>query len=61
MRTYPFDVEPLDDVVKSLRGNEGWHHDSTYMPLQAKGSVFAAEVVTSRGGRPSRHGACGCV
>ncbi|MFV0260104.1 MAG: TauD/TfdA dioxygenase family protein, partial [Acidimicrobiales bacterium] len=24
-----------DDVVKSLRGNEGWHHDSTYMPLQA--------------------------
>ena len=38
------------DVVKSLRGNEGWHHDSTYMPLQAKGSVFTAEVVPSRGG-----------
>ncbi len=42
--------DPGHDVVKSLRGNEGWHHDSTYMPLQAKGSVFTAEVVTSHGG-----------
>ena len=42
--------DPGHDVVKSLRGNEGWHHDSTYMPLQAKGSVFTAEVVTSWGG-----------
>ncbi|MYA85810.1 MAG: TauD/TfdA family dioxygenase [Acidimicrobiaceae bacterium] len=42
--------DPGHDVVKSLRGNEGWHHDSTYMPLQAKGSVFTAEVVTSLGG-----------
>jgi alpha-ketoglutarate-dependent taurine dioxygenase len=31
--------------VKSLRGNEGWHHDSTYMPIQAKGAVFSAEIV----------------
>jgi alpha-ketoglutarate-dependent taurine dioxygenase len=38
-------AEPGDDVVKSLRGNEGWHHDSTYMPLQAKGAVFSAEIV----------------
>ena len=38
-----------DDVVKSLRGNEGWHHDSTYMPLQAKGAVFSAEIVPSHG------------
>jgi len=37
--------EPDDDVVKSLRGNEGWHHDSTYMPIQAKGAVFSAEIV----------------
>ena len=42
--------DPDHDVVKSLRGNEGWHHDSTYMPLQAMGSVFTAEVVPSRGG-----------
>ena len=38
-----------DDVVKSLRGNEGWHHDSTYMPVQAKGAVFTAEIVPSEG------------
>jgi alpha-ketoglutarate-dependent taurine dioxygenase len=41
--------EPEDDVVKSLRGNEGWHHDSTYMPLQAKGAVFTAEIVPDAG------------
>lgn len=39
-----------DDIVKSLRGNEGWHHDSTYMPVQAKGAVFTAEIVPSSGG-----------
>ena len=39
-----------DDVVKSLRGNEGWHHDSTYMPIQAKGAVFSAEIIPSEGG-----------
>ncbi len=38
-----------DDVVKALRGNEGWHHDSTYMPVQAKGAVFTAEVVPTEG------------
>lgn len=38
-------VDPSDDVVKSIRGNEGWHHDSTYMPVQAKGAVFTAEIV----------------
>ena len=32
-----------DDIVKSLRGNMEWHHDSTYMPIQAKGSVFTLE------------------
>jgi alpha-ketoglutarate-dependent taurine dioxygenase len=41
--------DPDDDVVKSLRGNEGWHHDSTYMPVQAKGAVFSAEVVPAGG------------
>lgn len=40
---------PDDDVVKSLRGNEGWHHDSTYMPVQAKGAVFSAEIVPAGG------------
>lgn len=42
-------ADPSDDLVKSLRGNEGWHHDSTYMPVQAKGAVFSAEIVPSEG------------
>lgn len=39
-----------DDVVKVLKGNMGWHHDSTYMPVQAKGAVFTAHVVPDAGG-----------
>lgn len=41
--------DPDDDLVKSLRGNEGWHFDSTYMPCQAKGAVFTAEIVPEEG------------
>jgi alpha-ketoglutarate-dependent taurine dioxygenase len=41
--------DPGEDLVKSLRGNEGWHHDSTYMPTQAKGAVFTAEIVPTSG------------
>ncbi len=40
-----------DDVIKVLKGNMGWHADSTYMPVQAKGAVFSAEVVPDRGGQ----------
>jgi alpha-ketoglutarate-dependent taurine dioxygenase len=40
-----------DDIVKSLRGNMEWHHDSTYMPLQAKGAVLTAHVVPSKDGQ----------
>ena len=40
-----------DDRMKVLKGNMGWHCDSTYMPVQAKGAVFSAEVVPSIGGR----------
>ena len=40
-----------DDVIKVLKGNMGWHHDSTYMPVQAKGAVFSAEEVPNVGGR----------
>lgn len=39
-----------DEVVKILKGNLGWHCDSTYMPVQAKGAVFTAHVVPSSGG-----------
>ena len=40
-----------DDVVKVLKGNMGWHADSTYMPVQAKGAVFSAEIVPKTGGQ----------
>jgi alpha-ketoglutarate-dependent taurine dioxygenase len=40
-----------DDVMKVLKGNMGWHADSTYMPVQAKGAVFSAEIVPTIGGR----------
>src|ERR1700675_1317001 len=36
---------------KSLRGNEGWHTDSSYMPLAAKASILSAHVVPSAGGQ----------
>jgi alpha-ketoglutarate-dependent taurine dioxygenase len=36
--------------MQILRGNEGWHTDSSYMPLAARASVLAAEVVPSAGG-----------
>jgi alpha-ketoglutarate-dependent taurine dioxygenase len=39
------------DVMKVLKGNMGWHCDSTYMPVQAKGAVFSAETVPRAGGQ----------
>lgn len=40
-----------DDVVNILKGNMGWHCDSTYMPVQAKGAVFTCEVAAKDGGQ----------
>ncbi len=37
--------------MQLLRGNEGWHTDSSYMPLAAKASVLSAHVVPSAGGQ----------
>ena len=42
--------DSADDVVNILKGNMGWHCDSTYMPVQAKGAVFTAHVVPPAGG-----------
>lgn len=42
--------EKNDDVIKILKGNFGWHADSTYLPVQSKGAVFSALVVPSEGG-----------
>jgi alpha-ketoglutarate-dependent taurine dioxygenase len=39
-----------DDVIKVLKGNMGWHCDSTYMPVQAKGAVFTCQVAAPEGG-----------
>ena len=36
--------------MQVMRGNEGWHTDSSYMQLAAKASVLSAHVVPSRGG-----------
>ena len=41
---------PDDDRIKILKGNMSWHHDSTYMPVQAKGAGFRADEVPSTGG-----------
>ncbi|NJN50933.1 MAG: TauD/TfdA family dioxygenase [Gammaproteobacteria bacterium] len=42
--------DDTDDVIKILKGNMGWHSDSTYMPVQAKGAVFTAHVVPKTAG-----------
>jgi alpha-ketoglutarate-dependent taurine dioxygenase len=45
------EVRPADGVVmQMLRGNEGWHTDSSYMPLAAKASMLSAHVVPQSGG-----------
>jgi alpha-ketoglutarate-dependent taurine dioxygenase len=43
----------LDDdepAMQIMRGNEGWHTDSSYMPLAAKASILSAHVVPPEGG-----------
>ena len=36
--------------MKLLKGNEGWHTDSSYMPLTAKASILSAKIVPTTGG-----------
>ncbi len=43
-------LQPDEHRFKALRGNEGWHTDSSYMPLAAKASILSAQVVPSAGG-----------
>ena len=43
-------MEPDHPVMQVVRGNQGWHTDSSYMPVSAKASVLSAKVVPSAGG-----------
>ena len=43
-------VRPEDQGYKLLRGNEGWHTDSTYMPLASKAAMLLAIEVPEVGG-----------
>ena len=44
-------MPPDHPVMQVVRGNQGWHTDSTYMPVSAKASVLSAHVVPSQGGQ----------
>lgn len=41
---------PEDHQTNILRGNEGWHTDSSYMPLSAKASCLTALELPAQGG-----------
>lgn len=43
-------LKPDDFRYQTLRGNEGWHHDSTYMPVAAKAGLLSAIEVPPSGG-----------
>ena len=43
-------MTPEEKRFQALRGNEGWHTDSSYMPLAAKASALAAEITPPSGG-----------
>jgi alpha-ketoglutarate-dependent taurine dioxygenase len=39
-----------DEQYRILKGNEGWHTDSTYMPLASKAAMLSAVVIPPHGG-----------
>ena len=59
LKTIPISNKALDGTLlddddyymQLLRGNEGWHTDSSYMPLSAKASILSAHVVPRAGGQ----------
>ena len=42
--------DPDDSLMKLLKGNEGWHTDSSFMSLSAKASILSARKVPRSGG-----------
>ena len=43
-------MAPDNPVMQVIRGNQGWHTDSSYMPVSAKASMLSALVVPPSGG-----------
>jgi alpha-ketoglutarate-dependent taurine dioxygenase len=43
-------MAPDSPIMQVVRGNQGWHTDSSYMPVSAKASVLSAQVVPTVGG-----------
>ncbi len=43
-------ARPDDPQYQILKGNEGWHTDSTYMPLASKAAMLYALVLPTSGG-----------
>ena len=43
-------AQPGEEQYRLMKGNEGWHTDSTYMPLAAKAGMLMALVVPPEGG-----------
>jgi alpha-ketoglutarate-dependent taurine dioxygenase len=39
-----------DHLMKLLKGTQGWHTDSSFMPVSAKASMLTAKVVPDEGG-----------
>ena len=44
-------IDADDPVMQVVRGNQGWHTDSSYMPVSAKASMLSARVPASTGGQ----------
>ena len=43
-------AKPEEHIFQVLKGNEGWHTDSSYMPLASKVAMLSAQVVPPEGG-----------
>jgi alpha-ketoglutarate-dependent taurine dioxygenase len=43
-------AQPDEYQYQILKGNEGWHTDSTYMPLASKAAMLTAVVLPDQGG-----------
>ena len=44
-------AKPDEYQYQILKGNEGWHTDSTYMPLASKVAMLSAIILPSEGGQ----------